>query len=191
VALARTAGALTNPLEHKLECSQGDFRAAAAGRFVDGSLQHRKDNWDVGELHIGADEAGGLCRFEWVGKQSQDLLPQAPEVALALGGTPQHADEAGCERLFPDELLHQLKECVRITWMQRGQLVEVLQTCFIDSHGEVPAFWEVPVEGGLPHACATGDAIQGYVWPVTDEQLRKSREYRLAIALGIAPSACG
>jgi hypothetical protein len=53
VAIARTAGALTNPLEHKLECSYGDFRAAAGGRFVDGSLQHRKDNWDVVELHTG------------------------------------------------------------------------------------------------------------------------------------------
>jgi hypothetical protein len=87
--------------------------------------------------------------------------------------------------------VHQLKKRLRITWMQRRQLVEVLQTCFVDSQGEVPAFREVPVERGLPHAGATGDAIQGYVCAVTDEQLRKSREYRPAIALGIAPSAWG
>ena len=77
VVPTRTAGALTNPLEHKLECPQGDFRAAAGGRFVDGSLQHRKDNWDVVELHIGANEAGGPGCFEWVGQQSQYPLPRS------------------------------------------------------------------------------------------------------------------
>ena len=75
--------------------------------------------------------------------------------------------------------------------MQPGQFIELLQTLFIDSQGEQPAFREVPVERGLPHACAAGDAIQRYVCTVTGEQLRKSGEYRLAIAFGIASSACG
>ena len=75
--------------------------------------------------------------------------------------------------------------------MQIGQFVDVLQTLFIDSQGEQPAFREVPVERGLPHASATGDAIQRYVCSVTGEQLRKGRQYRLAIAFGIASSACG
>jgi hypothetical protein len=191
VAIARTAGALTNPLEHKLECSQGDLRAAADGRFIDRSLQHRKDNWHVGELHIGANEAGGLGCFEWVGKQVQYSVPQVPQVTLAVRGTAQYAQQSRRARLFQNEPLEQLAEHTRTTRMQVGQFVKLVQTLSIDSQGEQPAFREVPVERGLPHACATGDAIQRYVCAVTGEQLRKSRKYRLAIALGIASSACG
>ena len=191
VAIARTAGALTNPLEHKLECSYGDFRAAAGGRFVDGSLQHREDNWDVGELHIGANEAGGLGGFEWVGKQLQYSVPQVPQVTLAVRGTAQYAQQPWRARLFQNELLEQLAEQTRTTRMQVGQFVKLVQTLLVDSQGEQPAFREVPVERGLPHARATGDAIQRYVCAITGEQLRKSRKYRLAIALGIASSACG
>jgi hypothetical protein len=178
-------------LKHQLECPKGDFRPAAGGCFVDGSLQHRKDDWDVVELNIGANEAGGLGCFEWVGKQLQHSFPQVPQVALALRCTTQYAQQPRRARLFQNEPLDQLDEHTRISRMQIGQFVEVLQTLFIDSQGEQPAFREVPVERGLPHACATGDAIQRYVCAVTGEQLRKGRQYRLAIALGIASSACG
>jgi hypothetical protein len=183
--------ALTNPLKHKLECSKSDFGAAAGSRFVDGSLQHRKDNWDVVELHIGANEACGLCRSEWIGKQVEHSFPQVPQVAFALRCTAQYAQQPRRARLFQNEPLDQLEEHTRITRVQVGQFVDVLQPLFIDSRGEQPAFREVPVERGLPHARPTGDAIQRYVCSVTGEQRRKSRKYRLAISLGIASSACG
>ena len=189
--MTRTAATLSNPLKHELERSKGDFRAAAGGRFRDGSLQHRKDNRDVVELHIGANEAGGLRCFEWVGKQAKHSFPQVPQVALAVRCTTQYAQQPRRACFFQNEPLDQLDEHTRITRMQIGQFVEVLQTLFIDSQGEQPAFREVPVERGLPHACATGDAIQRYVCSVTGEQLRKGRQYRLAIAFGIASSACG
>ena len=75
---------MTNPLKHELERSKGDFRATAGGRFVDRSLQHRQDNWDILELHPGVSKSGGLCCFEWAGKQLQHSRPQVPQVALAL-----------------------------------------------------------------------------------------------------------
>ena len=142
-------------------------------------------------MHIGANEAGGLCCFEWVGKQLQHSFPQVPQVALALRCATQYAQQPRRARFFQNEPLDQLDEHTRITRMQLGQFVDVLQTLFIDSQGEQPAFREVPVERGLPDACATGDAIQRYVCSVTGEQLRKGRKYRLAIAFGIASSACG
>ena len=191
MAKTGTAAALTDPLKHELECSKGDFRAAAGGRFVDGSLQHRKDNWDVVELHIGAKEAGGLCCFEWLGKQLQHSFPQVPQVAHAVRCTTQYAQQPGRARLFQNEPLDQLDEHTRITRMQLGQFVDLLQTLSVDSQGEQPAFREVPVERGLPHACATGNAIQRYVCSVTGEQLRKGRQNRLVIALGITSSAYG
>src|SRR6202011_4597032 len=120
--------ALRNPLKHQLECSNGDFRATAGGRFLDGSLQHRKDNWDVVELHIGAHDAGRLRCVEWVGKQSQHAFPQVPQVALALRGSAQYAEEPRRARLFQNELLDQMAERPRITGVQRRQVVDVLQT---------------------------------------------------------------
>ena len=105
--------------------------------------------------------------------------------------TTQYAQQPRRARFFQNEPLEQLAEHTRTTRMQGGQFVQLVQTLFIDSQGEQPAFREVPVERGLPHARATGDAIQRYVCAITGEQLRKSRNYRLAIALGIASSACG
>jgi hypothetical protein len=81
-------------------------------------------------LHIGANEAGGRCCFESVGKQLQPSVPQVPRVALALRGTAQYAQETRRSRLFQNEPLDQLERRTRIIGAQRGHVVDVLQTLF-------------------------------------------------------------
>lgn len=182
---------LHQSLKQQLGRPSGELRATVGVRLLDGALQHREQDRHVVELQVLANDTGSPGRLERPGQLLQGTLAQEAEKVLALGSTAQNSQQPGGTRLLEHDLVNQLQERPRIIGSDRRLVGEMLQALFVYRHRQQAAFGEVPIQRRLAYTGALRDTIQGHVGSLDGQELDEGPEDRLAVALGIAPSARG